>query len=154
MVLPVNMGARLEIQGNRYGCYLVIGKAPSRVRISGNTIGYWKILCDCGITREMKVQALVSRKHFMCGRDCTLRGDAKKEVSCVECGSRYNIQNASIVKGRNSIRMCGACRAQRGVSAVRGKPAQNRLTGDQGNLNDLYGAYKRGAKNRGLDFVI
>lgn len=145
------MGKRLEILDHVFGCFTAVKKAESRKTKSGATVGYWIVRCECGTSKEMRVQALVNRHHFNCGKSCHLRPSAPTLVNCKLCGCEYAIRRDSLTKKRklNSSEFnhwCRKCAGLHAASFVVGKPAHNRLADGVAAFNSLYGSYKRNAK--------
>ena len=57
----------VDITGERYGRFLVLGKDSERRSISGRTRTYWICLCDCGVRRSVLVTSLRSGGTISCG---------------------------------------------------------------------------------------
>jgi hypothetical protein len=144
-----SMSAPIDHSGKTFGCLAVLRKAPSRRLPSGGVAAYWVVRCGCGVEREMKAQSLVSRAHVRCGaKTCTLSPSAMVHVPCTRCGSVRLMQRRS-----NSGRQCRSCTQTRNNTA-RGKPAHNRLPGDEGAFNNLFGRYIKSARERGVGFDL
>lgn len=54
-------------EGERFGHLVVIAKVASKVRPSGRLYGRYSVRCDCGVTKEVDGQALVSGNTLSCG---------------------------------------------------------------------------------------
>lgn len=145
------MGKRTDVIGKRFGCLSVIKKAESRIMPSGGTKGYWVVLCDCGIEKEIGAQSLVYRSHASCGKNCKFKWGSEQIVECSQCNSTYTIK----YRGKtNSNRLCRLCSAKIASSYVIGKPSPNRLPDGDAAFNGLYSAYKKNAQNKKHSFEL
>lgn len=148
------MGKRIDLIGHKFGVLTVVSMAES-VKSKHGTVGFWNVVCDCGLTRKIRVQTLREHTHKSCGKGCSLRWDSEIpiEVSCQQCGSNYQIKYASSKK--SSVRLCKKCISKNGSDAVKGRKAPNRLPDGEAAFNSLYGAYKRNAiKFRKVSFEL
>ena len=142
------MGKRIDLSGQEIGCYKVLGPAKTRRTSGGAQVGYWHVVCQCGKSKELRAQKLLTRSPNTCSPNCDLHWVT---ASC-RCGATRRIR-ASWLKANGSWR-CRKCASLIGASMVRGKPAHNRLPGDEGSLNDLYARYAKGAAGRQLAYTI
>lgn len=146
------MGKRIDLLGQKFGCLTVTNKFKSLVGASGYTVGRWEVRCDCGLLSVKRAQTLRTKKHKICGTDCSFKSTALVSVNCETCKSEYKIKRSSLSK--KSTRSCQKCRALSASMKMKGRPAHNRLPDGEGSFNLLYSSYKQSAKNRGISFSL
>lgn len=151
------MGKRIDLLGKTIGPYLVVGKEPSSLRPGGATVGKWRVRCRCGkekIKLAGKLCAFVNGKISMrdtCGPTC---GNYTIKSTCkcgVEATRHLYARKQTRVKNKWT---CPKCAQLRGGAAVRGKPASNRLPGDEGGFRLLISRYKANARQRGIHWGL
>ncbi len=59
--------SRVNLIGNRYGYYTVIGQAETRHKGTKNSVCYWVCRCDCGNIREVSTSNLTKGHSKSCG---------------------------------------------------------------------------------------
>lgn len=57
----------IDLTGQRFGRWTIIGRAPTRHTKSGSRIPMWNCVCDCGVKREVRAQHLKSGATKSCG---------------------------------------------------------------------------------------
>ena len=145
------MGKRIDLLGQKFGCLTVEHKAKSLVDDKGRVFGLWEVRCDCGLLSIKRASNIMNRAHYICGSSCNLKSTCKVKVNCDKCGCEYEVQRRSLV---HKVRSCRRCAALNGSSAVKGKPAHNRLPDDVGSFNNLYSRYRSSANLRGIPFNL
>lgn len=74
------MGQFIDLTGQRFHMWTVIGREPNRVDKNGHIKVMWLCRCDCGVTRSVDTGSLRSGKSKSCGcyrSDVTTRQNSK-----------------------------------------------------------------------------
>lgn len=153
--------------GERFGSWIVVAVAPR----DRNHNAYFHCVCDCGTKRSVLREALVSGKSTSCG--CSRRA-AREASSAAMIGKTFGrltvLSEAVTPNTRHRYYVCQCVCGE--FDIIRGLHLRNGITQSCGCLsrevasertrlgqgeaafNTLYGAYRAGARNRGLVFDL
>ena len=168
------MAAALDLTGQQFGRLVALKRAENR-----KGIVYWGCRCSCGNTVEVARTSLTSGATQSCG--CLAREQKRKlgrpSAKNIE-GQRFGRllvleRDLAVRKGTEAVWKClcdcGNCASVRGSSLRRGTSTscgcfareeaarrchENALPEGEAALNDLFGRYKRQARQRGYSFNL
>ena len=81
---------RLDLTGQTFGQWTVIGPAPNRREPSGRTTTYWRCRCSCGTEQEVTTNNLRRRYSECCGCDRTNLVETLKRLKTTHGASHNN----------------------------------------------------------------
>lgn len=61
------MAKLVNISGQRFGKWLVVGEKPEPRKPSAKTVVRWKCLCDCGVFKDVEASSLKDGQSTNCG---------------------------------------------------------------------------------------